>query len=761
MKLTAELKNSYARGLRFISWTCPTWDTACGSYTTTALEVTGSVLQNNRATIETTESKYCLEYEGAEKPLCIVLYINFDPDLPSLSVNLVNKRRWRSRFNLRNRRLKFRLQPDDWSESVEWSQYDLQWTLMEEECSTSATVVPTEGVNGFRTRFNKFVIKRDTLKPDTDYCLQVVVQKGGVNLMTSTAEFGMSWQFERGWVKVKPRGQVDNRQELTLVFKSFARKTEFEVFCQLFNDPLSRQYIEPTNSRGYLTRFKGIYLRPSTTHECGYVYTDRNRWTDEAIFDFTVNEAPLPAGTTLEQELLSLTSVNLLIAKSGEISTNFGTTEEVQGQLRNAVSESITNEINSLQNGSGGFDPEDLEQATAQLGTATDVAGFETDQGFVNKIAQLVSSVGQAVNTERNSLGDADRESIINSMWKTLSKTMRNLDTYSSDTQLALESAMQTVRTLAKDESEAALVTPEGALYSEEITTGELITGQETEIEAPTTGSLSGVKLVIKNEVISELGTSAGAAAIGCEVQNLILDDRHTSALDTFGTVTNTNMVVVTFSKDGVAFQTNTVYTVNIETTPPPSERNLQTGSTTTVTTYTPACMRFDSTTSTWTSTGVTTQVNADGTVACQASLAGAVTVVYTATTTTITTPTTTTASSSGGMSMAIIGAIAGVAVLLIVAVIVIIVVCKKRKQKKARRFAKSMPSSAVAFEEVMKTQSGSPVRMGSGKSVNSTDDLNATIRPLAARDISSNEGPRLLQLLVPWHPVWPGHPAT
>ena len=215
-------------------------------------------------------------------------------------------------------------------------------------------------------------------------------------------------------------------------------------------------------------------------------------------------------------------------------------------------------------------------------------------------------------------------------------------------------------------------------------------------------------------------------------------------ALETDTTVMASSKVMISFNNNGIKIETAATYSVNFELTAPPP-RLLQTSGTTT---YTPVCKRFDSTTQSWVETGVSTQINADGSVSCLASQSGALTVVYEAPTgtTTPTTPTTTTddGSSSSGSNMIIIAAGAGGGALFLIVLIVCIVCCVKRKQKKARQQQprnKVLPTDMSDFEGVQTVGDRVAVkRATSGDYMIEgprTTKMTATNRPLAAGDAS------------------------
>ena len=166
---------------------------------------------------------------------------------------------------------------------MDWTALTLNWQL-EQKVDGEWQLVTTDGVAGFRTNYNKFIIRPDMLEPRGKYRLRVDVQAGGNTLVTKRYRFRMSKAFRKGYIETKPDTDITTRTELKIFFRGFRGRREFSVFCEEIGFPLTRQYLTPSNSNGLRKRFKGIYLQASASHDCGYLFTDKNNWQTEHYF---------------------------------------------------------------------------------------------------------------------------------------------------------------------------------------------------------------------------------------------------------------------------------------------------------------------------------------------------------------------------------------------------------------------------------------------------------------------------------------------
>lgn len=119
------------------------------------------------------------------------------------------------------------------------------------------------------------------------------------------------------------------------------------------------------------------------------------------------------------------------------------------------------------------------------------------------------------------------------------------------------------------------------------------------------------------------------------------------------------------------------------------SIRNLLT---TTTVIHTAVCMRYDTSSSSWTTDGVTT-VDDGVSVTCQTTESGSVTVKIVTTSTTTTTPEETGGSSGSNLGI-IIGIAVGLTVLVLVIVLVIVLVKKNKKKRMAKRHSRTIGGS-------------------------------------------------------------------
>lgn len=214
-----------------------------------------------------------------------------------------------------------------------------------------------------------------------------------------------------------------------------------------------------------------------------------------------------------------------------------------------------------------------------------------------------------------------------------------------------------------------------GVLKNEKLRVNSLPdTGSTTiKVNPSTSSGLEKVECFIPNSFITTTGTGTQQSEIQAFTTQKKLSTTTKSQITgndpKVTTISGTMDLQFTTSSGGkIGFDGSTAFGVQFDIS---SQRQLAS----TTTTQTPVCMRYDSTTSSWTTDGVTT-VDNGGTVSCQTTMAGSVTIKI------VTTTTTTSDASNMGL---IIALAAGLSVL-VLALVVIIILCKKCKKRKLRR---------------------------------------------------------------------------
>ena len=233
-------------------------------------------------------------------------------------------------------------------------------------------------------------------------------------------------------------------------------------------------------------------------------------------------------------------------------------------------------------------------------------------------------------------------------------------------------------------------VTAEIHTKFEKIEVTKVVSGQTRE-SSYAAGSLSPCKMVTQNSDIIGLADTLGVSSFSLSgnIKATAADTQQyfESLLNDGSTITPVGSQFEGSSKSSTGLDNNSPFTYSAEFTPSNIPTLLLTSTTTS-----PVCYRFDSATSAWTTTGVTT-VDNGSTVSCQTTLSGAIQVIYVTTTTT-----TDDGKSSGSNVGLIVGLVIGL-IVIAVGVTVLVLLIKKAKNKKRR--AEHSPSPMFVEDNV------------------------------------------------------------
>ncbi len=117
-------------------------------------------------------------------------------------------------------------------------------------------------------------------------------------------------------------------------------------------------------------------------------------------------------------------SVELLVAASAEIETNYG--DESKVQIKAAVQSQLTVQLTQAQDENGDYDPESMVEVSSTL-SATASLSFSGDFDLASTVAGAAGELGASAANSMNELGSDITEFIMN-LWEAISALLNWVD---------------------------------------------------------------------------------------------------------------------------------------------------------------------------------------------------------------------------------------------------------------------------------------------------------------------------------------------
>ena len=654
-----------------IQWSCPSFINAnqCGRIST-SYTFTGTAL--SPLNIPSGEYEFCAQilYQGDSgyDACCEFSYVNENPGTSSLKAfKIVADVPGNSNTKaMKNTDIDFYIESLTGTATDIFDYASFAWKLQQDDSGSWVDIAnnPIIGQDSFSH------IPGYSLSPNTKYR---VIATGTLSDGTSNSnhlDIKMTSRLTAGTVRVQSMTpgstQLTSTTNLKIVFDGFQGVEAGDIYYRVKGDTGLATYL----MTAYESVVENVRLPPTDQYDIWIEYVDANFWENTVAITDTITEGS--AFTNVDDALNGLDFGQISRLKS-ELETEFQG-EDIQGKIKQDFLNRFATEKSKVEIDNNTKDPKKLAKLISDLASVLEVLGDDAE--VVDQVATDLISLCEEVLATTFTGSDKNQEAAAEKCFK----IMQELDADTTSTDTAKNSMNKNMLSYVHQKGSMTVNHDSSQMTAKKFDLTNVRGSGQISLSQTSTANMGSGSVDLDASTFKTKGNTLGTTSLSCSVNSKTLSTNDVNAVQD-GTSYLNKQTKLEFS-DGTNIVDGSGISANINfDASNPTPRNL---ATTTTTVTNPVCYRYDSTSASWTTTGVTTVDNGSS-VQCTTSLPGAVMVQYVSTTTTTTTPDPTDDSSNVGL---IVGLVVGLVVIAVAITLTIIFVKKAQKKKRQRRQA-------------------------------------------------------------------------